>query len=61
MIKYVSSFYFGMFFGYAMGKNAGIRIGQQTYTNNNDIISENQKNQKKLKKYKDVYGELEFQ
>ena len=58
MIKYVSSFYFGMFFGYAMGKNAGIRIGQQTYTNNNDIISENQK---KLKIYKDVYGELEFQ
>ena len=58
MIKYLSSFYFGMFFGYAMGKNAGIRIGQQTYTNNNDIISENQK---KLKKYKDVYGELEFQ
>ena len=57
MIKYLSSFYFGMFFGYAMGKNAGIRIGQQTYTNN-DIISENQK---KLKKYKDVYGELEFQ
>lgn len=57
MIKYLTSFYFGMFFGYAMGKNAGIRIGQQTYTNN-DIISENQK---KLKKYKDVYGELEFQ